>query len=299
MSLGHCSCPDCGTTLRIRDRSFVGRQVDCPECHAKLVIALDAERNLVAERPKPEEAKKAAAPKLVAPVVKAGSSVGRKFGDMLRSPLVIAWALGVGITAFVAIMMLRPNVRFRPPSKEPPATVANQTDPKPTANDKKVGPDEVTPDNSSPPVDPVTPPSDTVAANPATDVKPADAAIVENVATTPPVKPEDPPPQRPIVVPVVKIQVEELFKQPIKGFSTAKPLSRKLLIEQIEELLGAPIRYNSEELGEKNLERTMSITLEATTVGGILKVVLESAGWDYIVEDDGIRLKPRRVAEKE
>ena len=51
MSFGHCSCPDCGTTLRIRDRTFVGRTVQCPECDVSLVIELDRDETLTARKP--------------------------------------------------------------------------------------------------------------------------------------------------------------------------------------------------------------------------------------------------------
>lgn len=304
MSPGHCSCPECGTTLRIRDRSFVGRQVDCPECQAKLVISQDAERNLIAERPREPEVKKPAAPKkLVAPVVQASSSVGRKFGDLVRSPLVIAWALGIGITSFVAIMMLRPAVRFRPPGDKPsPESVAKQNDPPSPVKEQNVKPLEVTPEGTSTTdANPTIPTQDSVAdTRPQADVKPAEVPSAVDVANANPAATEKvttPPPPIPVPARPVKIQVEDLFKQPIKGFATSTPKSRKELIELVEEMLGAPIRYNREELGD-GLNRTMSISLESTTVGGILKVILDSAGWDYVVEDDGIRLKPRRVAEK-
>lgn len=288
MSPGQCSCPHCGTPLRIRDRSFVGRQVECPECQVKLVILLDAERKLVAETSKEAPVRKSTAPRLVAPVARAGSTLGRRLSDLVHSPLAIAWALGIGLTAFVAIILLRPAVRFRSPAEKPAPAVADS--PKPEV-DQKVKPVQVTPE---PPAVPVKPPALPIAGTLAEED--ADVPSALNVANANPPSPEVPVPAPPAGV--VKIKVEELFTQPLKGFSTTRPLSRRELIELVEELLGAPIRYDAEELGEKNLERTMSISLEATTVGGVLKVLLDSAEWEYVVEGDGIRLKPRRVAGK-
>lgn len=292
MSIGHCSCPECGTTLRIRDRSFVGRQIECPDCQAKLLISVDAERNVIAERVRQPDVKKPVTPPVVAPAVKAGTAVGRKLGGLLRSPLAIAWALGIGMTAFVAIILLRPNVRLRPAAEKPAVPVAANESikpPAPPAQDETVEPiaeEPITPPETA---TVVTPPA-VVKAGPESDTRPEEVPSAVNPASAKPIAPAVALPTAPVPV---KIQVEELFKQPIKAFSTGKPLSREELIEVVEEMLGAPIRYDREKLGAKDLDRTVSITLEGTTVGGVLKALLDSAGWDYVIEDDGIRLKQR------
>jgi hypothetical protein len=209
----------------------------------------------------------------------------------------MAWALAIGVTAFVIIMMMRPNVRFQSP---PP--VAQNTAPQAPAipSHPQQPADTVSPDGNtepvidmqrtvvdttqqpSPPDQPVqTPPEPPVVDTPADPPKKP-----ETVATPPAV----------VEKPAVKIDVDSLLKQRLQKFSTDRPVSRQDLLELVEEMLGAPIRYDRKELGEKNLERTMSVDLDGTTVGGVLKAVLDSAGWEFVIEEGGLRLKPRQVA---
>ena len=135
MSFGHCSCPDCGTTLRIRDRTFVGRTVPCPECRASLVIELDRDETLTARKPPRDKAAKSATATARTPAaVKAGPPVPT-WADGLRrvigSPLALAWALALAVTALVVVAMLRPAVRFRSPvsSIRPPIAAENPVTP--------------------------------------------------------------------------------------------------------------------------------------------------------------------------
>lgn len=297
MSPGQCSCPDCGTILRIRDRSFIGREIECPECQTKLVIRLDGERELIAERPKVEKTQKRR-PVAQPNVKKAGPTLGSKLAGMMQSPLVLAWALGIGTTAFIAIMMLRPNVRFRKPAKDLVAQAPMPTEAQKPDEPNPETPGEV-PDKAptvsedlpkspeSPPDGEIPPPQPPVSVDPVVE-KPITPIV------TPEVTPEVKPKPTPVVV---KLDVEAMLGQRLKSFETpAQPKSRREIIELLEELLGAPIRYAPDELGEKNLDRSISIDLENTTVGGVLKVLLDSAGWEYIVEDNGLRIRPRQVA---
>ena len=297
MSPGQCSCPDCGTILRIRDRSFIGREIECPDCQAKLVIRLDGERELIAEHPKVEKPQKK--PPLNQPIVKnSGPTLSSKLAGVMQSPLALAGALGIGMTAFIAIMMLRPNVRFRKPVKDlvaqaPEPTEVQKPD-EPVAETPIEGPDKV-PTAQKEPVKPPDPSTETE--TPSTQTPVAVEPLVE-VPITPIVTPEVTPEIKPKPAPVVvKLDLEAMLGQRLKSFETpAQPKSRREIIELLEELLGAPIRYAPDELGEKNLDRSISIDLENTTVGGVLKVLLDSAGWEYIVEDNGLRIRPRQVA---
>ena len=310
MSLGQCSCPECGTTLRVRDRSFVGRVIECPDCRVKLTIQLDDARKLVAERAKAEPVPKPS-PRLKTPVARFGLALRDKFGGIARSPLALAWALAIGLTAFAAILMLRPAVRFRTPTsagEQPPSLAVT------TPADGQSSPENNPETNAAEPLPPESPSQ--AAANPSlTPNEPVAGTTVPEItpAPIPSVPPEAPPTDKPNTVatvpavtsdtnpkpvPVaVKIDVDALLKQRLQKFETNQPRSRLQMIELVEELLGAPIRYDRGELGEKNLERTISIDLENTTVAGVLKVIVESAGWEYFVEDNGLRLKPRRVAD--
>jgi hypothetical protein len=313
MSIGHCSCPECGTILRVRDRSFIGRQIECPDCQIQLVISLNDERKLAAERPKAEP--KAPPFRLAIPVASVGSAIGQKVSGIARSPLAVAWALAIGLTAFAGILMLRPAVRFRTPTGDGSRGVAINPAVEPVPD-----PVLMKPNPESPPTDatattsPVSSgkslPDSTIpatrVAGPVESPTPQPSAVTDPPSGNPPKT--DPPQADPAPVAAVptktvplapvpaKIDVEELLKQRLQKFETSQPITRQHLIELVEELVGVPIRYDREELGEKNLERTISINLETTTVGGVLKVLLDAAGWEYVVEGNSLRLKPRQVA---
>ena len=298
MSPGHCSCPDCGTILRIRDRSFIGRNVDCPECQVKLVIQQDDDRQMFAEKLKADPKKVPASHPAVVP---SASNLFTRLRDLSGSPLVLAWALAIGVMAFVAILMLRPAVRFRTPTKPTPDVVqappAESTETSPP--DKPVVPEQ---SHQSPPEDPpVVIPAETVTqeATPKPVEQPPVPEATPDTASNPPNVAETPPAVKPSPrVPVpVRIDVEELMKQQFLKITTDKPNSRQQMIELVEEMLGVPVRYDREELGEKNLERPVSIDLEATTVGGVLKALLDSAGWEYVIEKNELRIKPKQVAD--
>ena len=310
MSPGQCSCPECGTTLRVRDRSFVGRVIECPDCRVKLTLKLDDARTLVAERAKAEPVLKPS-PRLVSSVAGFGSALRDKISGIARSPLALAWALAIGLTAFAAILMLRPSVRFRTPTpadEQPPSlAVTTPADGKtsPENKAKHDSPDLLPQESpSQAAANPNQTPNESVAGTTIPEITPAPIPSVppdvtptdkpNTVSTAPAVTPDTNPKPVPVAV---KIDVDALLKQRLQKFETNQPRSRLHMIELVEELLGAPIRYDRGELGEKNLERTISIDIENTTVGGVLKAIVESAGWEYVVEDNGLRLKPRRVAD--
>lgn len=295
MSPGQCPCPACGTTLRVRDRSFVGRQIECPDCHAKLVLKLNDDREFEAELFKPEIERPASRTSASREKPKPATGNTRSFTDTLLSPLVVAWALGIGLTAFVAIMLLRPAVRFRPPSTESAQPVAESVpDIEAQKPAEKAAPDSVTqtPDSMPPIVEkpqvPEVPPTPAEVTPPV----PADTEKPATVVTTPPETPKTVVPAPP------KVNFEEVLKQRLSGFVTSskKPTRRLDLIEQLDELTGHRIKFDREELGEKKLMQTVSISVEVTTVGALLKLVLEPAGWEYVIEDDYLRLRPRQVA---
>lgn len=293
MSPGQCPCPECGMILRVRDRSFIGRQIECPECHGKLLLKLDGDRHLEAVPFQPEVA--AALPPHAASPSQFSERIKRVV-ETLHSPLVVAWALAIGLTTFVAILLLRPAVRFQTPTAESePSVVEANSDEKPETTAPLAAPVE--------PAETVTLPEQTLkqeaTVGPPQPQKPTPTIPVENEKPVPAVVAVPPEVPKPTVAAPPKVDVEVLLKQRLSGFATRNPTSRQELIEQIEELAGVPIRFNRQELGEKNLMQAVSISVEVTTVGGILKIVLEAAGWDYVIEENGIRLKQRRATATE
>ena len=306
MSPGQCSCPACGTTLRVRDRSFVGRQIDCPDCQAPLIIKVDDARQFVAERFQPQKVKSATT---AAPAAsRFGNGLGKQLAGLLHSPLVMAWALAIGVTAFLAILMLRPAVRFRQPAAgQTPPIVAAEPDTHHSAPEPEKNTDVASNPNVRSPA--------AIAENPAVPAtniaKPENPSLPLNSNSIPPVDPAalNPNPvaitptaaqdsqTKPLVPIPAKIDIDGLLKQRLQGFATKTPVSRQKIIDQLEEMLGAPIHYDRAELGEKNLAHPVSLSLETTTVGGVLKALLDGAGWEFVIENDGLRLKPRQVAE--
>ena len=58
MQLLRCACPQCGTTLRVKDRAYLGRPVPCPDCRTRLVLkVVDADHleAVLADVPAPEQ----------------------------------------------------------------------------------------------------------------------------------------------------------------------------------------------------------------------------------------------------
>lgn len=98
-------CPHCSTTLRIRDRMHVGRQVHCPECGGLLRIVADGPTGFAAEAAKPPKPKPTAPPS--PPKTTPDPTRGRlaHWKSRLLSPVGIGWmvagALGLGLIGFL------------------------------------------------------------------------------------------------------------------------------------------------------------------------------------------------------
>lgn len=295
MSQGHCSCPECRTKLRIRDRTFVGRKIECPECHVELLIRQNEAREYFAERPKVEPKQVPKEPK--SSRAKIPSAWQRRIAEFASSPLTISWALAAAVTLFVAVIMLRPNVRLRPKtdiSSQQPAQSETTSNPdhKPELDqaavaEKTAEPNAPDTNNSDPPPEP-----NAALHSPTASADVPLSAKVDYVEADVPsaLKPDRGP--LPVVLPV-KIDVKGKLEQPLNGYKTPMPVKREALIEELAEMLGAEI--DRKEIGERELQRTVTITLDRkTTVGEVLKALIDSANWEYIIEDTGLRLRPRQ-----
>lgn len=323
MSLGHCSCPDCGTTLRIRDRSFVGRPVPCPECHTALVIELDSDQHVAARKPVIDKA----ATGKTATLTKASSSgisvvsntdLGTmnsprspsRWSELLwrvsNSPLVMAWALAIAMTVLVFVAMTRPSVRFWSGGPVPPG---RSTQPE-ARLDQPLVPEESHARATNPEGDPnghapvETPsPSQLPLSLAADATRPANAPeltfspiseTTENGDSghKPPVAVPSPNRVQPVAAPPPKIDFDAALRQRFSEFEQPVPASRRALIEFLEELLGAPIRYRGEDLGEQNLDKLITVRkLENPTLRVILKAVLDPAGWEFVATDTELRIQ--------
>jgi hypothetical protein len=314
MSSGQCSCPDCGTILRIRDRSFAGRTIDCPECHADLLIEIDENRTYSA-RHAPTEQKPGSAPQLAAAAARVHVALVQRLASAAKSPLMLAWAIGIGLTAFFAIVTLRPTVRFQPKpvarlqmpaSADPESSKTEESEKRPPSTSASIASDASDASDHSPTTEaslpetttktekpmPVGTPTENTSKPDSVPPLPLTTTPTPPVAIAPPATPAIAPP-KPEPPPPVKIDVESKLKQRLVAYKQTKPVSE--VIETIKEMLGVPIDFDIDELGRKNLDKPVTIELEDTTVGGVLNAVLDGAGWRFVIEDNGIRLKPRRA----
>ena len=88
-----------------------------------------------------------------------------------------------------------------------------------------------------------------------------------------------------------KIDFDAALKLRLVSIDQSKPASRRELLELMEEMIGTPIRYDAAELGEKNLYKQVTFKTENTTLGGLLKSILDPAGWEFVTEETQLRVK--------
>jgi hypothetical protein len=207
------------------------------------------------------------------------SSIGR----LIYSPLTAAWLLAIAASTLIAVLTLGPKFRFAPArSNQIPAQL------------------EITPESPNPKPDE----SDVVASKPEDPpvqvVPPTVEAEFITVSALEPANMSGPLPWPPPAVvkeepvkPVVKIDIPAKMAQKIYRYYQPK-VRRRELLDVLEEQLGAPIRYDEDELGTGSLDETVIIDLSNTTIGDVIKTVADAADWELVIEDTGIRLKPRQ-----
>ena len=290
---GRSSCPDCGTILRIRDRSFVGRRVSCPECKVALrIVSEESDGNFMARRVTQEEqiSRGRAGADIVLKDEAGPARVATRsfFRRLFDSPLTAAWLLAIAISSLIAVLALAPKKRFA--AVKPPAATSQPSEivAAPSATSS------ITPDPES------TNDSETEAKPPAlssTDKHEAESMVspLEPIRTDdPPLKEPNELDGKPDLAPLVpakpKVDLETKLMQKLVSYKQIKPVSRRDLIEALQEHLGAPIRYEQEDLGMTKLDQMITFELENTTVGGVMRKLTEAAGWEIQLEDDGIRL---------
>ena len=93
-------------------------------------------------------------------------------------------------------------------------------------------------------------------------------------------------------IPVLSIKrdVKTKLAQKLTSYKQTKPVSRRDLIEALQEQLDAPILYDNDDLGTEDLDKTIKFELEKTTVGEVIQKVADLAGWDVHIEESGLRL---------
>ena len=295
---GRVSCPECGTILRVRDRSFVGRKVNCPECQTGLRVELvEREGSLTVRRladAESESSKRGSADQKKIRSDSKTSTVPTRsaIGRMMNSRLTVACLLTLGAISFFAVLMFNPRIRVNairpsPIPRESDSIVTAEDQPKPVIQHAieqiEPQPSVEVPNHDNDPVSVVEPDEDNRKTLDSSPSDPSDEKETPSEAEVPIRRlPE-------------KIDVEGKMAQKIVAYKQPA-VSRRDLIEALQEQLGVPIRFDRDELGPEKLDEKVAFELENTTIGDILRFVAERAGWQVVIEDTGIRLSLKSEA---
>lgn len=306
------TCPHCSGRLRVRQRMFVGRQVNCPDCNQPLLITehkgqLAVEPVAVPSPARVENTGGQPVTKLALPGAKSALSTWS------RSPPLIAWtAAGICVTGLFSFLLLRnpggvprtdtPETfvddRNSTPNTASTDAVADQSAnttaaPKEAMNgtassQETVAPNSVTPKGKE----------TEIAVAPATTTNStADAANPSNaivaLSDEKPIDPEfaEPPPPEP-ARPKTEAEISAALKQPILAFQQAQSAPLAEVLREVAAMAGAAVKWDAAELGsaESRLDQPVKLRLDKTTVGTILDKLLEPAKLTYRIEPGTIRI---------
>ena len=311
MQVSKFQCPHCSAHLRIRDRTFVGQMVNCPDCTGEFVVAADGSRGFKAETPAPgappkkktvsrkqsrkkeqpnrsnaakDEKKKE--PKKRSPQGIAQPDTATKLSrltDVLKSPLGIAWtsAIVFAVVLFALAFKGSDKLKRTPVAKKTDISKTNSVaDPK----TKSVNPPVVIAKKSS---------SGEIVSKKTEPSHPTKFPNVDSLAPeiigTPiaAVKPKPPP----FGVKPKRVDVAAALKQPILRFQQSKQVPFRILLDEVAELSGVPIRFDSKfRFIAERLDRPVQLNLEKVTVADILQSLVEKVGLAYKIDLDGIRI---------
>ena len=286
---GRSSCPECSTILRIRDQSFVGRRVNCPECNTVLKVeSADRDGNFGLRRLTSDELDAARKKKNAAarnPVDDALSTKKNSVRQLLNSRVTVACLLLLGVISLVTVVSFKS--RSRPVSNRsvnPPADVASSSSDVKEPIAETTSPSDVPPSPTASVISDATPIELTLVE----EIEPVSAMEPDNFDQPYPGNAESSVVADAAPVPM-KIDVEGKLSLKIVSYKQPK-VARKDLIEALEEQLGAPIRYDRDELGGEGLDEKISFELQNTTIGGVIERVAQTAGWQVRIEETGLRL---------
>lgn len=98
---------------------------------------------------------------------------------------------------------------------------------------------------------------------------------------------------RPADPPEKIVDVQASLAQKVSSFRTSEPVEVERLLEDLEEMIGVPIRYDRKQLQSPidRLKQTVILDLNNTTIEGVLKAALEKAGLAYKIESNEIQIR--------
>jgi len=210
-------------------------------------------------------------------------------GRLMESPLTAAWLIAIAISSLIAVLALAPKYRFK---ARPTTSLITPDDPVPAISNPdllSIGPTEI-PDEAAEITPEPTIRENEVELPPVTALEPTN---MDGPFPWPPVAMEEGRKERSaeVAAPPAKIDIRKNLELELVSYKQSKPVSRRDLIEALQEHIGAKIRYDNNDLGIAELDKTITFELENTTVGAVLKKVADSAGWRIVVEENELHLR--------
>jgi hypothetical protein len=316
----HFSCPHCSSRLRVREKLYVGRQVDCPECGDSLRI-VDRAGDLGVERVerKPADNKGAATkqPGATAAVVAAPAGTptpglslppASRLQSFLADPRRSLVALGAAaalVAALIAVIV-HPGSTGATNGTDPSAAdgtgeadeVADGKSPVEAPENlrdksRSRGPEDRQPviaDDESAGDPALSRDGDASAVMELSGASDDDALDADHRTIDPEFAPEPP------AAPDRKIDLAVSLKQPIARFDQPRTKPLEEVLVSVAEMAGARIAFDRDELGPAaaRLSEPMALKLENTTVGGILEGLLHPAGLSFRIDGDQLRVVPAK-----
>jgi len=314
------SCPHCSATLRIQDRALLGRQLNCPDCAGPILIESDGRHGFAA----------VAAGAAVAQAETPAAEPAAGWKLLATSPAVVGWTVAVGsalgllaymnsggddeyaVTASGANEIQAGNGETDAASPrldeadegetDGVAAAVEEAEREPTDTAATDARREVT-ESVDEPAAAVQPDESGVAgreADPVSDASTptsAPAPVVSSSAADPD-RADVPPrsasgafphsfstPLEPVVAPK-PLDVASALLQPIASYRTTQPVPLQTLLKELQDMAGVPIHADGLAVANKPI----TVRLQSTSVGDILRVVLEQAGLSYTSNVDGVRL---------
>jgi DNA-binding transcriptional ArsR family regulator len=275
----------------VKDRSYLGRPVPCPDCHSRLILTvIDGERLQATVIDGPPVA---ATNNASRPAFSAVTGAGPAWGGRVR---IVSWGAAFLVAGLIAAVVFWPKQPTGPivaQIDQDAATVAESDIlPAPANDDAEGAMGEDMPlvsfeSNQEDAKSQGSEPAQPAEADPELVKSPDPESPAEPAAM-----PEQPAPV--VVVEPPPFDFDKALNQPLQQLRQSESISRNELLELLSELLGAPIRYEDDQLGAliAALEQKISLDLSDTTVGKVLDRVLEKTGIVYERERDGLRLRP-------
>lgn len=259
------ACPNCSTRLRVRDKSFAGRTVNCPDCRQPLTIQLAPTGELVALRAESS----ASGPAAQSPATE--RSPRRR-----RTAVIVAASLLALLICAALVMFALP--RGKPATaaqvaESPPANALPST-PLPAA------PPDATP-QPPPPVAAADPaPQSLVTATPASEPQPS--AVEPSPASAPDTGPDAEPITVFLAADEPVFDINAVLNQPLVEFSQPTPKPAAEILKVVGELSGLAVDLTQlDTAAASRLEKPITLALHNTSVRGVLDATVAAAGLTY------------------